>query len=57
MGEMADFALEQAAQDEEHYERFKDAPLSEQYEEGIIDELGATIGQPWITPYPTKGER
>lgn len=43
---MADFALEQATNDEEHYQKFRDAPLSIQYEEGLVDECGATIGNP-----------
>lgn len=48
MGDMADFALENAWDDIEHYEKFKDEPQPEQYEEGIIDENGCTIGNPTI---------
>ena len=50
MGDMADYALDIAARQEEHYERYKDAPLAVQYEEGIIDEHGFTIGDP--SSYP-----
>ena len=46
MGDMADFALGIAQRQVEHYERYKDAPLHEQYDEGIIDEQGITIGNP-----------
>jgi len=54
MGDMADFALDNAFDDMEHYDRYKDAPMGVQYEEGLIDETGATIGQPWSTPAPYK---
>jgi hypothetical protein len=50
MGEMADFALDCAFEDYEHYERYKNSPLWTQYDEGIIDEYGATIGEPWSVP-------
>lgn len=46
MGDMADFTLELASNEEEHYQKFRDAPLSVQYEEGLIDEYGNTIGIP-----------
>jgi len=50
MGEMADFVLDCAMDEDEHYDRFKDAPFSEQYEEGIIDENGVSIGNPTFIP-------
>ena len=46
MGEMADFALDNAMDDLEHYEKFKDSSPSEQYEEGLVDEYGNPIGDP-----------
>lgn len=46
MGDMADFALDCSMDEDEHYERYRDAPLSVQYEEGIVDEHGALIGFP-----------
>lgn len=46
MGEMADFALDCAWEDVEHHNRYKDSPLHIQYEEGLIDEAGAPIGNP-----------
>ena len=47
---MADFALDCAADDVEHFEQYQDAPLSVQYEEGIIDEHGVLIGNPFSVP-------
>ena len=47
MGEMADFAIDSHFEEEAHYERYKDAPIHVQYEEGLIDEHGGTIGRPW----------
>jgi hypothetical protein len=49
MGDMADFALDAADRQLEHYHRYEDAPLHIQYDEGIIDEYGATIGNPSVT--------
>ena len=46
MGDMADFALSNASDEDEHYTRYRNAPLHTQYEEGIIDERGCTIGNP-----------
>jgi hypothetical protein len=46
MGEMADFALEGAAEQESHYYRHQDAPLQVQYDEGLIDEHGASLQWP-----------
>ena len=46
MGDMADFTLEHVMDDVEHYEKFRDASLSVQYEEGLIDEYGVIIGKP-----------
>lgn len=61
MGEMADFALQEIEKQYEHYEKYKDAPLHEQYDEGLIDEHGITNGTPWGTPTPhvpsSKGRR
>ncbi|PHS13511.1 MAG: hypothetical protein COA78_07165 [Blastopirellula sp.] len=48
MGDMADYALDMADAQLEHYERYKDADLATQYDEGIIDEHGATIGIPQV---------
>jgi len=50
MGDMADDALDNALDDLDHYEKYRDAPLNIQYEEGIVDEYGHTIGAPWSTP-------
>ena len=47
---MADFALDNAMDEIEHYETYKDAPMEVQYEEGIIDENGALIGMPGCMP-------
>lgn len=46
MGEMADFALDAASMELDHYYRYKDASLTTQYEEGIVDEYGVTVGNP-----------
>lgn len=46
MGEMADFALDNAFEEMAHYERNKDKPIDKQYEEGLVDENGVTIGNP-----------
>ena len=54
MGDMADFALDHSWSEVEHYERYKDAPLDVQYEEGIIDEYGLTIGNPSSLPMAAK---
>ena len=48
---MADFALECSHREVEHYDRYKDASLATQYEEGIIDEYGSTIGNPSSIPW------
>lgn len=40
MGDMADFTNEQGEDEYEHYLNFRDAPLSVQYEEGLVDEQG-----------------
>ena len=53
MGDMADYALGIAANEVEHYERYKDAPLHTQYDEGLIDERGVTLGNPRSTPTNT----
>jgi len=50
MGDGADDALERGFDDLEEYEKYKDSDLVTQYEHGLIDELGATIGQPWSYP-------
>lgn len=46
MGDMADYELGIAYNQQVHYERHKDADLVTQYEEGIIDENGVTYGNP-----------
>ena len=50
MGEMADFAIDNAFADMEHYDKYSSADLATQYDEGLIDELGVTIGEPWSIP-------
>lgn len=50
MGDMADFALEAACDEDEHFMKYQDAPMETQYEEGLIDEYGALIGNPYNTP-------
>lgn len=50
MGDMADDALDNAFDDLDHYEKYRNAPLNVQYEEGLIDEFGGTIGAPWSIP-------
>ncbi len=57
MGDMADFYLDIAFQQVEHYSRYQDADLQTQYDEGIIDELGATIGDPSSLPVAAPLER
>ena len=52
MGDAADQALERAEQEMEHFERYKDAPMAVQYEEGLIDENGNTIGNPFFPSSP-----
>ena len=54
MGEMSDFALENSFRELEHYERYKDSSLTTQYEEGIIDEYGITVGNPASIPFAGK---
>jgi len=56
VGEMADFSIDASMDEMDHYERFKDADQATQYEEGLIDEYGATIGNPGSTPW-TPAER
>ena len=46
MGDMADFALDGAFDEEEHYYKYEFASPSIQYEEGLIDELGYSIEYP-----------
>ena len=46
MGDGADQALERAATECELFDRLQDAPFEEQYDAGLIDETGATIGNP-----------
>ncbi len=53
MGDMADFALDCAMDEYEHYERYKNSDLNTQYEQGLIDETGATIGVP-MAPYTSS---
>lgn len=53
MGDGADMALDNAFDDMEHYERFKYSDHRTQYDEGIIDERGAIIGNPGSFPART----
>ncbi len=55
MGDGADMALDRASMEVEHYERFKDEPIYIQYEEGLIDEMGGTIGNPSSMPFARSG--
>jgi len=50
MGDMADMALDNAFNDMENFDRYSESSLQEQYENGLIDEYGATIGKPYSTP-------
>ena len=43
MGDMADFTNEHIEIDVERAEKYRDAPLSVQYDEGLIDEAGAPV--------------
>ena len=43
MGEMADFCNERIEESVWHAEKYSNAPLNVQYEEGLIDESGAPI--------------
>jgi hypothetical protein len=54
MGEMADFTNDGRMDEVEHYERHKDSDVQTQYDEGLIDETGATIGNPSSLPVPRK---
>ncbi len=54
MGDAADQALERAQRDIEHFDKFQDADLATQYEEGIIDETGSIIGNPNSFPGVTQ---
>lgn len=54
MGEMADLAIERAFAEAEHYEKYKYSNHATQYEEGLIDEYGATIGNPRFIGVRTK---
>ena len=54
MGDMSDFALDGAFEELEHYERYKNSDLGTQYDEGLIDERGATYGNP--SSYPARRE-
>ncbi len=46
MGDGADMALSNACDEDEHYLQYQYADIGTQYEEGIVDEYGATIGIP-----------
>jgi len=52
MGDMADMAIDNIFDDLVHYERYKDSDLLTQYEEGLINEYGAPLGNPNV--YSTK---
>lgn len=58
MGQGADDALERAAEECDHFERFRDSSPAIQYEEGLTDESGSIIGRPNSYPgrrTPPKG--
>lgn len=46
MGDMADFAIDAAFDDVEHYYEYCTSDLYTQYEEGLIDELGGSSINP-----------
>lgn len=49
---MADLAIDNAFEDVEEYTRYRDdKDLETQYEHGIIDEFGVTIGNPNSRPF------
>ena len=50
MGDGADQALEKAATESDLYENLKDASWEDQYDAGLIDEIGAVIGNPRSFP-------
>jgi len=50
MSDMADFSIDNSFNEIYYYEKYSDAPLQVQYDEGLIDELGVTIGAPWSVP-------
>lgn len=50
MGDGADQALERAAEECEHFNRFQDSSPAIQFDEGIIDETGSIIGNPGSFP-------
>ena len=56
MGDMADFALEDAWDEVEQFEQYKDSNINIQYEEGLINEVGALIGNPFSLPL-RRGEK
>ena len=56
MGDGADQALERAAEECEHFERFRDSSPARQYEEGLTDESGALIGNPFTVPGPRQDQ-
>jgi len=51
MGDGTDMAIEHAWDDCEQYGSYEDAPQHIQYEEGLIDEMGGTIGNPHSVPF------
>lgn len=50
MGDGADQALERAAEEVNHFQKYQDSDLATQYDEGLIDESGSTIGNPRSFP-------
>ena len=50
MPDMADFALERAEEEVMHFQRFENAPLHVQYDDGLIDEYGDVICNPGSIP-------
>lgn len=54
MGDMADFALDCAWEQTEHYEKYKESPLSVQYDEGLVDEIGVMISAPFTKLHTAK---
>jgi hypothetical protein len=50
MGEYADDAIARGLEELDHFERFKDATFQEQYDEGLVDEMGNLFGDPAFNP-------
>jgi hypothetical protein len=54
MGDMADYAIDCAFDDDEVYEKYRDTSIAEQYENDLIDEEGVLFGNPSTIPAPNR---